>query len=143
MSKSVGNVNINRNLFEFMKLSTKGRFKLNIEELKILQENFIADSISGKDALLSITLHHEKLKYIYDPHTATAVSAKDGKGIRLENLVVLATAHPAKFSDVVMKETSIKPELPENLKKTLNQKEKVKILPKDLKEVKDYIMDRV
>ena len=59
-----------------------------------------------------------------------------------DDTAVLATAHPAKFSDVVMKETSIKPELPENLKKTLNQKEKVKNLPKDLKKVKDYIMDR-
>ena len=42
-----------------------------------------------------------------------------------------------------MKETSIKPDLPENLKKILNQKEKVEILPKDLNKVKDYIMDRV
>ena len=58
-------------------------------------------------------------------------------------MVVLGTAHPAKFSDVVMKETSKKPELPENLKKILNQKEKFEELPKDLKKVKDYILSRV
>ena len=55
----------------------------------------------------------------------------------------MGTAHPAKFSDAVMKVTSIKPDLPENLKKILNQKEKFDELPKDLKKVKDYIMDRV
>ena len=32
-----------------------------------------------------------------------------------ENNVILATAHAAKFSDVVMKETSVKPELPKEL----------------------------
>ena len=57
--------------------------------------------------------------------------------------VVLATAHPAKFSDVVMKETSIKPDLPENLKKILNQKERIDKLPNNLNKVKNYILDRV
>ena len=57
--------------------------------------------------------------------------------------VVLATAHPAKFSDVVMKETSIKPDLPENLKIILNQKERIDKLPNNLNKVKNYILDRV
>ena len=55
----------------------------------------------------------------------------------------MGTAHPAKFSNVVMNETNAKPDLPENLKKILNQKERIDELPKDLKKVKDYIMDRV
>ena len=45
-----------------------------------------------------------------------------------DETVVLGTAHPAKFSDVVMKETSIKPDLPENLKKVLNQKTMINLL---------------
>jgi glucosamine 6-phosphate synthetase-like amidotransferase/phosphosugar isomerase protein len=44
---------------------------------------------------------------------------------------------------VIIKETSTKPELPGNLKKMLNKKEKFEKLPKDLKKVKDYIFDRV
>ena len=42
-----------------------------------------------------------------------------------------------------MKETNIKPELPEILKKVLNQKERVEILPNNLNKVKNYILDRV
>ena len=42
-----------------------------------------------------------------------------------------------------MKETNIKPDLPEDLKKILNEKERIDQLPKDLKKVKDYILDRV
>ena len=79
---------------------------------------------------------------LIDPHTAVAISAVNK--ISLEgNTVVLATAHPSKFSDVVMKETSIKPELPENLKNILIEKEKYEKLPKDLKKIKNYILERV
>ena len=42
-----------------------------------------------------------------------------------------------------MKETNIKPDLPENLKKILNQKERIENLPNDLNKVKDYILNRV
>ncbi len=58
------------------------------------------------------------------------------------NTVVLATAHPSKFSDVIMEVTGIKPELPENLKDILIAKENYDKLPKDLKVVKNYISER-
>ena len=58
-------------------------------------------------------------------------------------LIVLGTAHPAKFSEIVTKETGVKPELPENLKKILSQKEKFDRVPKDLEKVKNYILKRI
>ena len=42
-----------------------------------------------------------------------------------------------------MKETGKKPELPESLKKILNQKEIFHEIPNDLKKVKDYILSKV
>jgi len=54
----------------------------------------------------------------------------------------LATAHPSKFSDVTMEATGIKPELPENLKNILVEKENYDKLPKDLEKVKNYILER-
>ena len=59
------------------------------------------------------------------------------------NNVALATAHPSKFSDVVMQATDIKPELPNNLDSILLKKEKYDVLPKDLNMVKEYILKRV
>ena len=48
---------------------------------------------------------------LIDPHTAVGIGVV--KKIPLEgNTVVLATAHPAKFPEVVMESTGIKPELP-------------------------------
>jgi len=58
------------------------------------------------------------------------------------NTIVLATAHPSKFSDVAMEATGIKPELPENLKNILVEKENYDKLPKDLEKVKNYILER-
>ena len=57
--------------------------------------------------------------------------------------VILSTAHPSKFSDVVMRETGLKPELPENLKNILIKKEEYIKLPKDLQKVKNYILEKV
>jgi len=42
-----------------------------------------------------------------------------------------------------MKETSIKPELPENLKNILVEKEKYEKLSKDLKKIQNYILERI
>ena len=126
-------------------LSTKGNFKLNNEELKILQEDFIAESISGKDALLSLKLHHEKLKYIYDPHTATAVCARDGKGLNLKNSVIVATAHPYKFLETVEPNLHHKEliPVPKQFSNIIDKKEKFDIIENSISEVKNYILVKI
>ena len=77
-----------------------------------------------------------------DPHTAIAIGALNKVSLEGDT-VILATAHPSKFSEVVMKETSIKPELPENLKNILIEKEKYEKLSKDLKKIQNYILERI
>ena len=42
-----------------------------------------------------------------------------------------------------MKQTGIKPELPEDLKSILDEKEKYEQLPKDLKNVQNYILNNI
>ena len=79
---------------------------------------------------------------LIDPHTAVAIGAVNKISLK-GNTVILATAHPSKFSEVVMKETSIKPELPENLKNILIEKEKYEKLSKDLKKIQNYILERI
>ena len=122
-------------------LNEKGQFTLKKENLDKIRESFFSESLSEDETKLVINKIYKKEGILIDPHTAVAIGVANKISLE-DDTAVLATAHPAKFSDVVIKETSIKPDLPENLKKILNQKEKVKILPKDLKKVKDYIMDR-
>jgi len=123
-------------------LSEIGEFKLEKEELKKIKESFCSESLSEEETKSVIKEVYKNQKMLIDPHTAVAIGAVNK--ISLEgNTVILATAHPSKFSDVVMKETGIKPELPENLKNILDKKEKYEKLPQDLKKIQNYILERV
>jgi len=123
-------------------LNEIGEFKLEKEELKKIKESFCSESLSEEETKSVIKEVYKNQKMLIDPHTAVAIGAVNK--ISLEgNTIILATAHPSKFSDVVMKETGIKPELPENLKNILDKKEKYEKLPQDLKKIQNYILERV
>ena len=123
-------------------LSEMGKFKLEKEELKKIKESFCSESLSEEETKSVIKEVYKNQKVLIDPHTAVAIGAVNK--IFLEGTtIILATAHPSKFSDVVMRETGIKPELPENLKNILDKKEKYEKLPQDLKKIQNYILERV
>jgi len=123
-------------------LNERGEFKLEKEELKKIKENFCSESLSEEETKSVIKEVYKNQKMLIDPHTAVAIGVVNKISIE-RNTVILATAHPSKFSNIVMEETGIKPELPENLKNILDQKEKYKKLPKDIKKIKNYILERV
>ena len=123
-------------------LNEQGEFKIEKKELAKIKENFSAESLSDEEIKSTINKVYKNQGILVDPHTAVAIGAANK--ISLEgNMVILATAHPAKFSDVVMQTTNIKPELPENLKNILVKKEKYEKLPRDLKKIQDYILKKI
>ena len=123
-------------------LKKLGEFKLEKKELKKIKENFYSESLSNAETRLIIRKTYKSRKTLIDPHTAVALGAVNKMSLK-EKTIVLSTAHPSKFLDVVLKETDIKPQLPENLKNILTKKEKYKKLPKDLKKIKNYILANV
>jgi threonine synthase len=134
--------NSNKTLKLMNDLNKQGELKLEKKELKKIRESFCSESLSEEETKSVINDVYKNQGMLIDPHTAVAIGAVNK--ISLEgNIVVLATAHPSKFSDVVMEETRIKPELPENLKNILVEKEKYEKLPKDLKKIQNYIMERI
>ena len=134
--------NSNKTLQLMNDLNERGEFNLEKEELKKIKESFCSESLSDEETKSVIKEVYKNQKMLIDPHTAVAIGVVNK--ISLEgNTVILATAHPSKFSDVVMEETGIKPELPENLKNILDKKEKYEKLPNDLKKIKNYILKRV
>ncbi|MEI6200452.1 MAG: threonine synthase, partial [Enhydrobacter sp.] len=58
-------------------------------------------------------------------------------------MVVLATAHPAKFPDAVEKAIGVRPALPARLGDLLDRTERVDGLPNDAAALKDMIDDRM
>jgi len=134
--------NSNRTLKLMDDLNLRGEFKLEKEELRKIRESFCSESLSERETKSVIREVYKNQRMLIDPHTAVAIGVINK--ISLEgNTAILATAHPSKFSDVVMNETGIKPDLPENLKNILVKKEKYEKLPKDLKKIQNYILERI
>jgi len=134
--------NSNKTLKLMNDLNKQGEFKLEEEELNKIRESFSSESLSEEETKSVIKKAYKNQGELIDPHTAVAIGAINK--IPLEGkTVILSTAHPAKFSDAVARETGKKPELPKNLKDILKKKEKYERLPKDLKKIKNYILKKV
>ena len=123
-------------------LKDLGEFTVEEKDLNKINKDFCAESMSSEETAKVIKEIYNKEGVLIDPHTAVAIGAASKLSFK-ENTVVLSTAHPSKFFDIVMKETGVKPELPEKLKKILVKKEKFEKLPNDLEKVKNYIMSKV
>ena len=119
-----------------------GEFQIEKKDLKKISENFCSESLTEEETKLIIKKTYIDQKILVDPHTAVAIGV--AKKISIEGrTLILATAHPAKFSEVVKKETGIKPDLPDNLKNVLTKKEQCERLPNDLKKIQEFILRQV
>jgi len=122
-------------------LTERGEFELDKDILSKIKESFCSESLTENETRKVIKETYENHKILIDPHTAVAIGAANKLGFK-NKIVVLSTAHPAKFSEVVLNETKIKSELPKNLKNILVEKENFIKLPNELKKIKSYIFDR-
>jgi len=81
-------------------------------------------------------------KYIFEPHGAVGLLAweaylnenSDAQGIILE------TAHPSKFLDVVEETLEIKVDIPERLANLANKKKEATLMAPDFNLFKEYLM---
>tara|TARA_Y100000590_G_scaffold332115_1_gene377581 strand:- start:5151 stop:6530 length:1380 start_codon:yes stop_codon:yes gene_type:complete len=123
-------------------LIDKGEFKLNETEHKKIKNSFLSDSLSEDETRSVIREIYEKEKMLVDPHTAVGIGVT--KKISLEGkAVILSTAHPSKFSEIIIKETGKKPELPKNLESILTKNEKCEKLSKKIKDIEKYISEKI
>ncbi len=86
--------------------------------LEYVQKEIWGHGATDKETLAAMKMLHDRFGYIADPHTAVGVLGWEA--YKLEHAepaqgLVLATAHPAKFADVVMKAIGTAPPLPDRL----------------------------
>jgi threonine synthase len=80
--------------------------------------------------------------YLLDPHTACGViAAERSRMIAATPHVVLATASPAKFPDVIEAITGGRPALPPRLAPLLTDPERMTVLPNDLAAVERFVAE--
>jgi len=86
--------------------------------LEYVQKEIWGHGANDQETLAAMKMLYEKFDYIADPHTAVGVlgwEAYKGRHPEPAQGLVLATAHPAKFADVVEKAIGTAPPLPDRL----------------------------
>ncbi len=116
-----------------------GRARLRADQHQRLRADFAGDRIDDDGTLEIMAEVHETYGLLIDPHTAVGIGVAQRLRRPGETIVSLATAHPAKFPDAVLKATGIEPVLPGNLTDLFDRPERFESLPDDLATVEDYV----
>ena len=124
------------------KLKNEGGYSLNKEELNKIKSDFCSSTVSDELTKQTLKNVYEQYQLLIDPHTATAFKAAELNSSD-EEMLILSTAHPCKFSETVHQATGIEPKIPENIKNILNQKESYITLDNNLGAIKNYILERI
>jgi len=109
-----------------------------------LKERYGADRCDDEETLATIRKTHEEAGRTVDPHTAVALHAaykmnrKSGAPV-----VVLSTAHPAKFPDAVARAIGAPPPVPDRLKSLFSGVERVATLPNNKDLVRAFIESKL
>jgi len=124
------------------KLKNEGGYSLNKEELNKIKSDFCSSTVSDELTKQTLKNVYEQYQLLIDPHTATAFKAAELNSSD-EEMLILSTAHPCKFSETVHQATGVEPKIPENIKNILNQKESYITLDNNLGVIKNYILERI
>jgi threonine synthase len=121
-------------------LAQSGRFMVSAQALKELRSLFTADRADEQECAAEIRAWMREANYCVDPHTAVAlaVAEKETRDPSVP-MVVLSTAHPAKFPDAVKAACGLVPVLPDRLADLAKRKERVTVLPADQAAVERYV----
>jgi threonine synthase len=125
-------------------LVQSGRFTVPESGLKSIRAEFRAASAGQAEVGACLARTLRETGYLLDPHTATGIVAADKLGSEsTAPLVVLATAHPAKFPDAIFAATGRSPSLPDRLSGLMNAAEHQLAVENDLAAVESFIRSGV
>ena len=122
-------------------LAQSRRFAVSAAALKELRGLFTADRADEQESAAEIRAWMREADYCIDPHTAVALAVAE-KEVRDPTvpMVVLSTAHPAKFPDAVKAACGHLPTLPEWLADLPTRDERVAVLPANQAAVEQFVM---
>ena len=120
-------------------LDTHGRFRLARNSVAALSPPFTSASIDEAATTATIRGVYQEAGILIDPHTAVGVAAASAADTSVRPLIVLATAHPAKFPEAVAKAVGHQPDLPPRLADLYDREERYTVLPNDLAAVEAHV----
>jgi len=125
-------------------LQQAGAFTLPSDTLAKIQAEFDALRTGETGTAKEMSRVHAECGLLIDPHTAVGVHAAR-KALEKNPsvpMVVLGTAHPAKFGDAVKKATGLTAPLPPHLAKLTEAREHFTVLPNDQGAIERFVRER-
>src|SRR5213078_2178319 len=121
-----------------------GTLEVGANALGGVRELFDAGRLDDAGTLAAIADCRKRFGETLDPHSAVGYAvAQQHRRDKTVPMVVLATAHPAKFPDAVHKATGERPLLPPRLADLMHRTERVDGLTNDVEALKQLIEDRM
>jgi threonine synthase len=122
-------------------LAQSGRFSLSSPALAAIRALFSADRADEEETAATIRATWRETSRLVDPHTAVAlaVAEKETRDPAMP-MIVLGTAHPAKFPEAVADACGVKPDLPDWLSDLPERAERVSPMPADQATIEKFIL---
>jgi threonine synthase len=122
-------------------LAQSGRFSLSSEMLSRIRALFNADRADEEETAATIRTALRETSRLIDPHTAVglAVAEKETRDPAVP-MIVLGTAHPAKFPEAVEAACGVRPGLPDWLSDLPERPERATAMPVDQAAIEKFIL---
>ncbi|WP_417666722.1 threonine synthase [Roseibium sp.] len=128
-----------RRMMEQLKQS--GSFTIEDGPLAAIRADFAAGRCDQDETAETIAEVLKSSGYLLDPHTAIGVHVAKAHDDGTAPMIVLGTAHPAKFPDAVEAACGVRPELPPELQPMMAAEERQTVLAAEQDAVEAHIQD--
>jgi threonine synthase len=121
-------------------LAQSRRFSVSTEALSAIRGYFSAGRADEDETAATIRTTLRETSHLVDPHTAVGLAvAEKEAGKTTTPMIVLGTAHPAKFPQAVEAACGVRPVLPDWLADLPGRKERVATIPIDPGAIEKFI----
>jgi len=118
----------------------EGTVSVSGDRLELLADHWAAARVDDAQTAATIATEFERSGMLLDPHTAVGLAAaRQARADASVPMVVLSTAHPAKFPDAVEAASGVRPPLPEHLADLFDRPEHFEVCANDFATVRGLI----
>ncbi|HEY5964521.1 MAG TPA: threonine synthase [Xanthobacteraceae bacterium] len=122
-------------------LAQSRRFSISSEALSAIRGHFSAGRADEDETAATIRTTLRETSHLVDPHTAVGLAVAEKEvGKTTTPMIVLGTAHPAKFPEAVEAACGVRPALPDWLSDLPGRKERVATILVDQAAIEKFIL---
>ena len=115
-------------------------FNHNVDLFNEKIDGYTINDEDTKDIIKNIYLNEEYIVCLIIQLSGMGLLKNIRKNNKNSKIMVLSTAHPGKFTEVIEEVISVKPQLPEELRKLENREKESIIVDNSNEALKDYLL---